>query len=68
MQKQTIKSEIANNIIVSMSVYLEKQVLVILDQVIQNELISLNYSWYNNINCLTPHSYCIFIEYCFSLI
>lgn len=42
MSEQKIKTEIVNNILVSMSVYLESEMLSILEHVIQNELIKVD--------------------------
>lgn len=42
MSEQKIKAEIVNNIIVSMSTYLENETITILEHVIQNELIKVN--------------------------
>lgn len=42
MSEQKIKAEVVNNIIVSMSAYLENETISILEHVIQNELIKVN--------------------------
>lgn len=42
MSTQAVKAQIANNIVVAMSVYVERQILSVLEQVISKELVKVN--------------------------
>lgn len=42
MSTQTVKTQIANNIMVAMSMYINQQIMAVLEQVIQQELIKVN--------------------------
>lgn len=42
MSTQAVKSQIANNIMVAMSAYINQQIMMVLEQVIQQELVKVN--------------------------